>query len=246
MGIWRCELDIKIGRIAQKMCLQIGRDATYIFFGKLKSFIDGTLKDTALYDKIFKHTFSDAIRDRTIDLTKIEGQIMSHVQSRLGGSSPIEKPAYWKQYAENMYQQNQAYLNGLVKATKGASEQFKKANDKIGVVEKVVKHGIRDAPKEIIEDAMTSGGAIPSIVVEKLMEVAVNVIQMKLLKQASSRVFTEQQSRENLSQLEAAIIKKNGECGDPVPAVEDEDEYLNPPRFWGTEDFIVPRRRRIR
>jgi hypothetical protein len=154
------ELDVYIGRIAQKMCKNVGRDATYIFFGKIKSFIDGTLENKTLYDKIFRTTFSDAIKDQKIDLTQIERQIMTTVQTRLGGNSPLQNPSlYWKQYAENMYQQNQAYLNGLVAG-------------------RVVEHGISAAPKQIISNAMSSGGAVSGIVVEKLIEVVINIIQM--------------------------------------------------------------------
>ena len=236
------DLDVTIRRIAQKMCLKVGRDATYIFFGKIKSFIDGTLKDTTLYDKIFENTFSNGIKNKKLDPTTIERKIMTTVSSALGGNSPLQSPRYWQEYAQNIYQQNQDYLSGLVQASSGAFERPKLANDVSDVAGKVVEHGIRAAPKEIISDAI-SGGGMAGIVIEKLMQVAVNIIQMKLLKQASSKVFTQQQAENNLTQLGAAIIKKNGACGHPIPKTEDDEEGLNSPYFEGNENFIVGRRR---
>ena len=92
---------------------------------------------------------------------------------------------------------------------------------------------------------MSSGGAISNIVAEKLIEITINIIQMKLLKNASSRVFTQTQAGNNLTQLGDAIIRKNGKCGHPIPAAEDE-EGLRPPFFRGEDNFIVARRRRRR
>jgi hypothetical protein len=227
------ELDAYIGQIAYHMCLHNGRDATYVFFGRIGSYINKTLtpKDRPIYDAIFGTTFDNKINENKIDKSKIAEQIMSTVEAKLGGNSPLQIPEYWKAYSENMYLQNQDYLDGLINASQGNSEQLKKYNDMADVAGKVVKKGF-SAYKDIMSDAMEGGAA--TIVAEAVLQGVVGLIQLRMLKNAHNSA----QLAESERRLGQRVKKvETGECGKGLK-VTDDPEGLPGPYFVGDLDIV--------
>jgi hypothetical protein len=228
------ELDAYIGQIAYHMCLHNGRDATYVFFGRIGSYINKTLtpKHRPIYDAIFGPTFDSAIRSNKIDQSKIAREIMTTVEAKLGGNSPLQKPAYWKNYSDNMYQQNQQYLDGLNAAAQGTFEKLKNYNDMADVAGKVVENGF-SAYKEIISDAM--GGGAATMVTEAVLQGVVGLIQLRMLKNAHNSA----QLAESERRLGQRVKKvESGECGKGLN-VNDDPDGLPAPYFDGNLDIVI-------
>lgn len=227
LGFANSELDVVTQQIAQKMCLKVGREATYVFFGNINAFINKTLPDRALYEKLFGRTFDEY---RGADKHLIQKNMMTTAMAVLGGNSMRQIPMYWKEYALKMQRDNAAYLEGLVAASKGRGDSFKLAKDVTETGQKFVEHG-SGAFSEIVADGLGVEG-LGSMVTEKIIEVVIYLIQSDMLKNANSKFFTRQEIDHN-DAFKSEIIKRGGSCGRPLPSTENDSDYLGSPYFLG-------------
>jgi hypothetical protein len=233
------ELEIAIERIAQKMCLKVGRQATYVFFENILPFIQGRLpaNEASLYEEIFENSFRAAISTNKIDLRLIKQQIMTTAQAVLGGNSPLQSPAYWKAYSQQMTKDNQRYLQGLVTASRGQSAGFKSLNDKVDTAGKFLENGFRGGIHEVAQDAI-GGGGIASMVSESIIDVVIYLIQRKMVNNAKSEKLIGREFEAHADSLERQLLRKNGGCGKKLPSSETEMDGAHSPFYYGKEKYI--------
>jgi len=155
-------LEACMESLAKRLCKDMGKDATYVFFGNIDNYINGSLKDKKLYDNLFGNTFTEGIQNRNINPDRIQEQIMTTAMGVLGGRTENQHnypPAYWREYSRQMAQDNRLYLNGLVAASKnGVGSAYEAMNPK------PPKKGLWERTKEAItdnfSDAVEVGGKI--------------------------------------------------------------------------------------
>ena len=192
------ELDIMVGKISQKMCLKVGREATYVFFGSITNYINKTLPDRVLYDKLFTtardNTFTEYMESGQ-DLNLLQGKMMTTVMARLGGNTPAQIPKYWAEYAKKMQRDNQAYLEGLCNAAVGRSDKHKLYNDVADTANKFAQNGLQGGIHELAADKLSVNG-VASMVTEKVIEITIWLIQRKMLNDANSNFFKDDEKKE--------------------------------------------------
>jgi len=222
-GYSRSGLEVATQKIAQKMCLEVGKEATYVFFGNIDNFINNTLPDKKIYEKIFKSTFREFKKDG-YNMNGIQEKMMTTAMSAIGGHQAQQIPLKWKRYAQGVQENNKHYLEGLVTSTKGNHDKLKNGAGAAGVAGKIVKHGVK-GPQKVVSNALAVDG-ITSMIVSKIIDVTIWAIQTKMMDDASSSVFSEEDKIKNMSEFDARIFKKNGMCGRRISESENDMGYL--------------------
>jgi hypothetical protein len=221
------DLDHYTQVIAQKLCLKIGREATYVFFKNINNYINGKLADRELYDRIFSDTFKNLDKGYLPD---IQDKMLISAQVALGGNTKVQSPMYWKEYSNRIYQQNKDYLDGLVSAAGGASDRLNGLNDRVSSAASFAQNGIRGGFNDIVSSNMEFEGAA-SMLFSLIMKVMISKIQQKILRN-TSQAFSNQQMRE-LSNFDKEIQSRNGMCGDRRPETEADGDGLLSPYYTG-------------
>jgi len=223
------ELDWATGRIAKIMCLQIGREATYIFFKNIDNYINNSLPDPRVYDYVFGRTFNNL---STEEKRTIQQKMVMVAEVALGGNMVVNGPAYWEQYSANMYRENQRYLDGLVSASKG-NPAFKQQRDLVEAGANLASGG----PRKIVESAGGVDG-YGRMITELLIDITIYFIQRKMLNDARSNIFTESTEMNSFNQ---AINSRYGKCGSVPKASAEDGRYLHSPSYDGNLDLYRKR-----
>ena len=173
------------------MCLEVGKEATYVFFGNIDNFINNALPDKKIYEKIFSSTFREFKKDG-YNMDGIQEKMMTTAMSALGGHQAQQIPLEWKRYAQGVQENNKHYLEGLVSSTKGNHAKLKNGAGAAGVAGKIVKHGVVEGSQKVVSSALAVDG-ISSMIVEKIIDVTIWAIQTKMMDDASSSIFSEKE-----------------------------------------------------
>jgi len=202
-GYSRSGLEVATQKIAQNMCLEVGKEATYVFFANIDNFINNSLPDKKIYEKIFSNTFIEFKKDG-YNMNGLQEKMMTTAMSAIGGHQSQQIPLQWKRWAQELVQKNNKhYLEGLVTSTKGNIEGSQK----------------------VVSNALAVDG-ITSMIVSKIIDVTIWAIQTKMMDDASSSVFSEEDKIKNMSEFDARIFKKNGMCGRRISESENDMGYL--------------------